>query len=298
MMKKLTAALLAVILLFSLSGVAYADGTGTATKGYLVLGEDLSATEKATVLDFLEVEDENDYVVSYTTNAQEHEAFDSYMSPNVVGSRALSSILMVPGEKGDGISVSSYNITYCTVEMYQNALISAGVEDVAIYIAAPYPVSGTCALVSAMNAYSTLTGEEIDEVAADAAVDELVTTGNVGDAIGSNDTAAELIALLKQQMMEQDMNEEELSDAIDAACVQFHITIDEDLKQQILDLLMKIKNTDIDVDALATQASQLYNKVSETMNELGITKEKAAGFLQKLLQWAANFLNSILGSKE
>ncbi|MCD8353827.1 MAG: DUF1002 domain-containing protein [Clostridiales bacterium] len=297
-MKRLTAIFLAVCMALSVSALALADGTGTETKGYLVLGEDLTSTELETVLSYLQVEDMDDYVVSYTTNEQEHEAFDSYLSASVVGNRALSSILLVPGEEGDGISVTSYNITYCTVEMYQNALISAGVEDVAIYIAAPYAVSGTCALVSAMNAYSTLTGEEISEASADAAVDELVTTGELGDAIGSNDTAAELIALLKQQLLEQDLNEDELSEAIDDACEEMGVTIDDDLKQRIIDLLLKLKETDIDVDALAQQAGQLYDKVSETMDSMGITRESALNFFQKALQFVQNLLSSLFGSGE
>ncbi|MCD7821888.1 MAG: DUF1002 domain-containing protein [Clostridiales bacterium] len=297
-MKRLMALFLAVCMALSVSALALADGTGTENKGYLVLGEDLTSQELETVLSFLQVDDMDDYVVSYTTNEQEHEAFDSYLSASVVGSRALSSILLVPGEEGDGISVTSYNITYCTVEMYQNALISAGVEDVAIYIAAPYAVSGTCALVSAMNAYSTLTGEEISEASADAAVDELVTTGELGDAIGSNDTAAELIALLKQQLLEQDLTEEELSEAIDNACEEMDVTIDDDLKQQIIDLLLKLKETDIDVDALSKQASNLYSKISETMDSMGITRESALNFFQKALQFVQNLLGNLFGSGE
>lgn len=295
MLKKLLAVLLAAATLFSISGVAYADGTKKNEKGYLVLGEDLKEDEKAKVLDFLKVEDLDGYAVSYTSNKQEHEAFDSYLSPSVVGKRALSSILMVPGKKGSGISVSSYNINYCTVEMYQNALISAGVEDVVIYIAAPMPVSGTCALVSAMNAYAILSGEEIKEDAADAAVDEIVTTGDLGDAIGDNDKAAELIALLKQQMMEHDMGKKEISKAIDEGCKHYNITIDEELKQKILDLLMKIKNTDIDVNKLAQQAGDLYKKVSGTMEKMGITKESTLNFFQKLAHWLADFLDSLSG---
>lgn len=296
MLKKIISCMLALAMLLSVSVVAYADGTGKNQKGYLVLGEDLKEEEQKKVLDFLKVDSLDGYAVSYTSNKQEHEAFDSYLSPSVVGKRALSSILMIPGKKGSGISVSSYNITYCTVEMYQNALISAGVEDVAIYIAAPMPVSGTCALVSAMNAYSILSGEEIDEKAADAAVDEIVTTGDLGDAIGDNGKAAELIALLKQQMIQQNLNKDELLTAVDEGCKQYNITIDPELKQQIIDLLLKLKNTDIDVDKLAQQAGDLYKKVSSTMEKMGITKESTLNFLQKLAHWLADFLDS-LGKK-
>lgn len=293
MWNKLLAALLAVAMLVSVSAVASAKEGRKETKGYLVLGEDLKEAEKTKVLKLLQVDDLEEYVVHYTSNAQEHEAFDSYLSPSVVGKRALSSILMVPGEKGSGISVSAYQINYCTVEMYQNALISAGVEDVAITIAAPMPASGTCALVSAMNAYSILSGEEIDQEKADAAVDELVTTGDLGDAIGDNDKAAELIALLKQQMIEHNLSKEELSKALEEGCKQYRITIEPQLKQKIIDLLMKIKNTDIDVNKLAQQAGDLYQKVSGTMEKMGITRENTLSFFQKLAHLLADFLDSL-----
>ncbi len=295
MMKRLFAAILCAAMVFTLAGTAFADGTGD-QKGYLVLGEDLNSEEKEKVLHFLEIEDTSDYTVSYTTNEQEHEAFDSYLSSSVIGSRALSSILMVPREKGKGISVSSYNITYCTVEMYQNALISAGVQDVAVYIAAPYPVSGTCALVSAMNAYSTLSGSSINAASADAAVDELVTTGVIGDALGSNDDAAKLFALLKQQVVQQKLSNEELGGAVDAACDQLGLKLTSDLKKEIVDVLVKVKETDIDPDTLATQAKDLYNKVSGSLKELGITREEAVGFLGKLVRWVVDFINAVLGT--
>jgi uncharacterized protein YpuA (DUF1002 family) len=260
--------------------------------GYLVLGEDLTGEQTKAVLDFLKVEDMADYDVSYTTNKEEHAAFDDYLGADVVGSRALSSILLTPQEKGKGIRVSSYNITYCTVEMYQNALISAGVKDVDISIAAPVPVSGTCALLSAMNAYSIMSGEEIDEKAADAAVDELVTTGDLGEAIGDNDAAAELVAMVKQKMIEEDMSEDQLSRAIDQVSGKMGISVDSSTKEKVIDMLMKVKNTDVDVADLASQAAGLYSKISGTMKELNIQPREAAGFLEKLLRWALDLLHS------
>lgn len=289
-MKKLLAMLLAALTLVSCSGLALADKVES--QGCLVLGEDLKAEEKAKVLEFLQVKDPDQYTVSYTTNRQEHEAFDDYLGADVVGKRALSSILLVPRKKGEGITISSYNITYCTVEMYQNALISAGVKDVALYIAAPVPVSGTCALVSAMNAYSLLTGEKIDPAAADAAADELATTAYIGEDLGDKDTAAKLIALLKQKMIQDNMGEEELGAAIDQVSGQLGVSLTPERKSQLITLLLKIKNADIDVDALAEQAAGLYNQVSGLMKKLDIKPQEAAGFLERLMAWVSKLLSS------
>lgn len=290
-MKRVFTILLALLL--GLSCVSVAGAYTSEPKGCLVLGEDLTSEEKAKVLEFLKVDKLEDYTVSYTTNQQEHKAFDNYLGAQVVGSRALSSILLTPREKGAGIQVSSYNITYCTVEMYQNALISAGVKDVSIAIAAPVPVSGTCALVSAMNAYALLSGEELDAEAADVAAEELVTTGNVGDLIGDKDSAAELIAAVKQKMIEEDLNEDQISEAIDQASDKLGVTLDAERKEQVIRLLMRLKNSDIDVDQLAKQAGELYHKVSGIAEKLDIQPEKAAGFLEKLFQWLSNLFGGL-----
>lgn len=293
MIRKFTAVFLALCLIFSLSATALADGTGT-NEGYLILGADLTDEQIATVYQLMGIEDDSVYAISTTTNAEEHEALDNYLSSSVIGSKALSSILLIPGEAGSGISVEAYNISYCTVSMYQNALIDAGIQDCTIHIAAPFAVSGTCALVSAMKAYSLMSGVSISADSADAAVDELVTTGEVGDEIGDNDQAAELIAALKQKMLEEDLDEDAVSDALDQICIKMNISISAETKQQIINLMMKIKNTDIDVNALEQQAGDLYNKVKDTVAGLDIDTEAATGFIQKLVQAVMDFFSSFI----
>lgn len=293
MQRKLTSIVLALCLIFSLSSVALADSADP--EGYLILGSDLTAGQTQTVYDLMGITDDSIYDISYTTNQEEHEALDNYLASSVIGSKALSSILLIPGSKGSGISVDAYNISYCTVSMYQNALIDAGVADCKLYIAAPSSVSGTCALVSAMKAYSIMTGEEIDELNADAALDELVTTGEVGDILGDNDQAAELIAALKQKMLEEDMNEADINTALDQICKSMGVTIDDATRQKIIDLMMKIKNTDIDVNALKQQAGDLYNKIKGTISGLNIDSAAASSFLEKLVKAVMDFFSGFLG---
>ena len=127
-------------------------------KPYLALGADLKADEKATVLNLLDVKEEDldNYKVVTVTNEDEHKYLDSYLSANVIGSRALSSVKVVSKESGYGLQVTTKNITYCTKVMYQNALATAGVENAEITVAGPFNISGTAALVGAMEAYSNI----------------------------------------------------------------------------------------------------------------------------------------------
>ncbi len=137
---------------------------------YLALGADLNETEKSTVLSLLEINeaDLSSYQVITVTNADEHKYLDSYLDSSVIGTRALSSVLIEKKDKGNGIKVTTSNITYCTTGMYQNALATAGVTDADVRVAGPFNISGTAALVGAMEAYSNMTGETLKAENADA----------------------------------------------------------------------------------------------------------------------------------
>ena len=162
MKKKIIAiAALAITGTLLCQNVVLADGVEE--KPYLSLGADLNKKEKATVLELLGVEEDelDEYTVVTVTNKDEHEYLDDYLSATVIGTRALSSVLVEKTDKGDGIDVTTKNITYCTEGMYQNALTTAGIEDADVVVAGPFNITGTAALVGAMNAYEDMTGETI-----------------------------------------------------------------------------------------------------------------------------------------
>ena len=79
---------------------------------YISLGADLKQDERAKVLELLGVtEDElKNYTVAEVTNKDEHKYLDGYLDASVIGSRALSSVLVVGKESGYGIKVKTQNI--------------------------------------------------------------------------------------------------------------------------------------------------------------------------------------------
>jgi predicted dinucleotide-binding enzyme len=129
----------------------------------------------------------------------------------------------------------------------------------------------------------------------DVAAAELVTTGEVADVIGDKDAAAQLIAALKQKMVEEDMDEDQLSVAVDQVSDQLGVALDQERKEQVIELLLRIKNTDIDVDQLASQAGDLYKKVSGLVEGMNIQPRQAAGFLEKLMDIVFGLLKSFKG---
>lgn len=282
------------------------SGNGGEKKGYLALGADLTAEQKSKVLALMGVPeaDLGQYDIVITTNAEEHAALDKYISPSVIGTRSLSSVLVKNAEAGHGVVVTTTNINYCTTNMYRNALITAGVTDADIMVAAPTPISGTAALIGALKAYEHMSGKEVSNAALDASLNELVTTGQIKEAVGNGDKAEELIAYIKTVVATNDLNtKEEIEAAIRKGMVDQNVTLSEDEIAQIIDLMMKVKAMGIDYKVLAEQADDIYAKYKDDiqagtfdinkvdLNDLGLTKIIG----NAITSTAKNIGNSIVG---
>lgn len=266
---------------------AYAEETG----GYLALGADLTDDERAAVLDLLGVSENelDNYNVVYVTNAEEHEYLDSYIEYSKIGDEAWSSVLITEAEKGSGIHVTTKNVIYCTTGMYENALATAGVDDVNVVVAGPFNVSGTAALVGALKAYSELTGEEVDEEVLDAAIDEMVTTGELKDNMNEdvNDEQVEgLVAYLKEQVASGNAND--LDTTIEDAADKFNITLTEDQFNQLKALLEKLGSIDLDLSSLKNQAQAVYDKLGNLgfdLSDIHIDTDEVKGLWDKIVDF-------------
>ena len=135
-----------------------------------------------------------------------------------------------------------------------------------------------------MKAYSDMTGEEVTEESMDTALNELVLTGDLAKAVGDSDKAEELVAYLKQEVLSKDLTDEgEIREVIDKACEEFDIVLSEEEISQLIDLLKKIGQLDLDWDSIKNQAEELYNKLSKI--DAGGFFEKVVGFFQSILDF-------------
>lgn len=242
---------------------------------YLSLGADLSEEQRATVLSIMGINpaDLGSYDVVYVTNAEEHQYLDSYISSSQIGSRSLSSVVIMERKKGNGLNISTNNITYCTVGMYKNALTTAGITDADIIVAGPAGISGTAALVGIFKAYQEMTGETIDDSVVDAALNELVITGQLEASIEglSNEEVEEFIAYIKSVIAKNDLSDEaSINGAIDEACEKYGVTLSDEERQQIVDLLLKITSLGIDLNGLVDYAASLYNSFKNGGGDTGV----------------------------
>jgi len=258
---------------------------------YLALGADLTEEQRQKVLTLMGIDpaELENYDVTYITNEEEHKYLGSYVEASKIGTKSLSSVVIVEREKGSGLNISTSNINYCTVGMYKNALITAGITDADIIIAGPSSISGTAALVGIFKSYQEMTGETIEENVIDAALNELIVTGELSSVLNqfSNEEIEEFIAYIKAVVAERELKDaDSINAVIDEACEKYGVTLSEEYRQQIIDLLLKITSLGIDLSGLVDYAESLYNNFKNGGNSTG-------GIIATVVNAIANVFSSI-----
>lgn len=265
--------------------------TVDADKPLIALGADLTAEQRSQVLGIMGVSEADlaNYNVIYITNDMEHQYLDNYVDASVIGSKSLSSVMITPKESGHGVLVTTQNITYCTTGMYRNALLTAGVEDADIFVVGPSQISGTAALIGAVKGYELLSGEDISDDTLDIALNEMITTGEITDALENADSeeVEALIAFVKAKLAAGDLETEaDIREAIEEGEEQFGVTLDESEIQQIIDVMNKIKGLGLDPSVLVNQAADLYEQFGadflEHIDGASIAKSGISGFFSKI----------------
>ncbi len=80
----------------------------------------------------------------------------------------------------------------------------------------------------------------------------------------------EFIAYIKSLIAEKGLTDEKsINEAIDEACDKYGVTLSDDERQKIVDLLLKITSLGIDLSGLVDYAASLYNsfKMEEALPE-------------------------------
>jgi len=135
----------------------------------VVYGANLTDDQKASVKESLKVSDGDD-VEEIIVDGNDLVKYVKDGNPN---SRMFSSAKITRKDAGKGLViqiVTQDNITEVTSEMYMNAMLTAGIEDATVLIAAPKPVTGHSALVGIYKAYE-VNGEKLDSERTDVAND-------------------------------------------------------------------------------------------------------------------------------
>ncbi|WP_352920169.1 DUF1002 domain-containing protein [Peribacillus simplex] len=284
-MKKMNKWVIVTILLcLLLPYKAFAD----AAVGEMIvtLGENLTNEQKNMILS--EMKAPNDVEVLTVTNAEEHEYLGDYIASRLIGTKAISSSAITLEEKGTGLKLESKNINWVSDEMYINALATAGVKDATVYVTAPIPVSGTAALTGVIKAYEISADKKIPEDVKQAANEEMVKTAKLGDEIGTEEASA-LVTKIKEEMAANPpANTEEVREVVESSAKDLGITLNDAQVQSLIDLFNKLKELNIDWNAVGDQLTAAKDKLSNFLES-----EEGQSFLDKLKEVFSSLIDAI-----
>ena len=118
------------------------------------------------------------------------------------------------------------------------------------------------------------------------------TTAELGESIGDNEKAAQLIASVKQQVFqEKNATTEDIKDAIETSAEALNLNLTEDQVNDIVDMMEKVSKVDIDVDAIKDQAKDIYNKLKDA--GIDFTEVDTGGLVEKVGDFFSGIFNAI-----
>ncbi|MFO7263979.1 MAG: hypothetical protein A6D91_00940 [Bacillaceae bacterium G1] len=255
----------------------------------VTLGKDLTAEQRQEMLDLFGV-DEADVTILEVTNEEEKAVLGHLLSPAVIGSRAISSAKITLTEKGQGLNVETHNITWVSKSMYVNALLTAGVEDADVVVAAPFPVSGTAGLTGIIKAFEAATDGKLDQERVEVANEEMIAQAQLGERLGDQEAAAELMARLKEALGDQKLSEEQLRNLIINVAGDLNLQLTDSEIASLLSILQKLQQLDIDWNKLQQQWQQWQKQVEHFLD----ANPEVKNWLIRLLEAIRDFIQNLI----
>ncbi|KNF07994.1 hypothetical protein CLPU_10c00480 [Gottschalkia purinilytica] len=284
-MKKALSILLMVVMMTS---SVFATSSN---KVVVSIGKDLNKEQREQMLDLFGV-DENVNIVE-VTNSEERKYLGNHVSSKLLGTRAISCSYVEELSSGSGIQAQVYNVTWVTKEMVTNALVTAGVKDAKVKVAAPFNVSGTAALTGIIKAFEDATGKNISEEEKEIANEEIAKTGELGQEIGK-DEASQLIQSVKEQVVEKNAEKpEEIKQIVNDTSEQLNITLNKEQVQKIVELMEKISKLDLDLGEIKGQLKNITDK----LGDLTKNNEEVKSILGRILDFVKGIFEGLFGSK-
>jgi len=186
--------------------------------------------------------------------------------------------------------VTPDNITEVSTEMYANALLTAGAEDVTVDVASAAKVSGHSALTGIYKAYDE-DGATLDKERMELANEELDVATELADKEGlSQEKVSELLTEIKKEIAEKNpATKEDIEEIVKEQLDKLEISLSDKDRELLTNLADKMRELDIDFDKVKDQLEDIATKVKDKMDELGLD----AGFWEKVGQFFREFFEAI-----
>ncbi len=285
--KKIFSKLMIVLMVLTLSASfgntrAYADAYKVVT-----LGGDLTNEQKEDMLKYFGVTRQDVNVIEVNID-EERKYLGNIATSQQIGTKSISSSYVEPTSSG-GLNVSTNNIYWVSSSMIKNALITAGIKNANVKVSAPFNVSGTAALTGILKGFeSSSSGNKIDETKKEAANDELMTTGNLGDKIGK-DKAAGLINDIKTQVVkEKPKTEEGVRQIVENVTNNYNLNLSTGDIDKITALMTKINGLNLNFGDIKGQLSSVADQLKGELSS-----DQAQGFFAKIINAIKTFFSNL-----
>lgn len=283
------------VLLAVLLSVFLATAARTAQEAVVTWGADLSAQDKAKVVRLMGIQPSKEPLRELlVTNTEEHALLGETVPSSYLGTKALSSAYVRQLQPGSGLQVSTHNITWVSRRMFAQALITGGVRDAQVIVAAPVPVSGTAALTGIFKAFEVAIDQELPEQAKRIAGEELYVTKKVGESIG-HEKASQLMEKLKEEVVRRNLTDKvEITQLIYRIEAELGIKLSDADREKLADLMARIKQLNLQSDDIEMQLHQVSDRVDRQLSTESGLKGTVRTWLQRLLDLLARLLDQFL----
>lgn len=253
----------------------------------VVYGGNLSEAEKASVSEDLSVEDEAEVEEIEVTG----EDLMTYIKDGDARARMFSSAKITRQDEGKGLViqiVTPDNITQVTAEMYANAMLTAGIENATVEVAAPKPVTGHSALVGIYKAYE-VNGEQLDPERTDVANDELEVATELAENVDEA-KVSELLTEIKKQIAETNpASREDVEKIVEEQLSKLQIELSPEDRKLLTDLMDRIRQLDIDFSKWSTQLEDLSKTIEDKLGSI-VNNE---GFWNSVKEFFRNLADTV-----
>lgn len=235
------------------------EGDQVDTDNVVTLGENLTTEQRDAMYKYFGTSADKVRTI-IVTHSDEVKYMEGIATAEQIGNTTNSCAYVEPTNSG-GIKVKTANLNFVTSAMIASTLTTAGMENCNVIAACPFEVSGTGALTGIIMAYETASGEKLDEGKKEAAMEELITTGDLADSIGSEE-ATQVVGEVKEEILDKGLTDpDEIGDAVDKIAEKHDVTLTDDQKQQLVSLMEKISQYDYDLDSIKDTLNNLSGKV-------------------------------------
>ena len=293
------------------SSDARSNTNSTSNIPVVMIGNSLSASQqKETIQTLIAPLNGANYRVQKVTGAD----LVKYLNPSgdnfTTSSGVWSSAMIQKTAKGSGINVTildfngQNNITSITAEQYKNAGLTAGLQDVHIYVTSAVPIDGSGALAGVYASYAqnhSLNQKQVNVAQNEMETLNKISKDNKGKDGYSDAQLNKAVAGAKSEMAKQGQNisDSQIRDIVNNQIKINHLgnTINNNQKEQIINILNGVKDSGaLKNGNFRQQASQLSDSLSGQAKKMWdkFNTPKSRSWFQKIIDDITNWLKSLI----